>query len=43
MIDRLSHKYVGQPFPMRSGVVFLVEVDHATVGELPFHDAPAAV
>jgi PPOX class probable F420-dependent enzyme len=42
VIDRLSHKYVGQPFPMRSGVVFLVEPDHATAHELPFRDAPAA-
>jgi PPOX class probable F420-dependent enzyme len=41
VIDRLSQKYVGRPFPMRSGVVFLVEADHATVHELPFHDTPA--
>jgi PPOX class probable F420-dependent enzyme len=42
VIDRLSHKFVGRPFPMRSGVVFLVAPDHATVHELPFTDAPAA-
>jgi len=41
VIDRLSHKFVGRPFPMRSGVVFLVEPDRAATHELPFHDAPA--
>jgi PPOX class probable F420-dependent enzyme len=30
VIDRLSHKYLGQPYPVRSGrVVYLVDVDHA--------------
>jgi cysteine synthase A len=26
IIDRLAVKYTGDPFPMRSGVVFLIEV-----------------
>jgi PPOX class probable F420-dependent enzyme len=35
-IDRLSEKYTGQPFPMRSGVVFVVELDRVHFLELPF-------
>jgi PPOX class probable F420-dependent enzyme len=40
VIDRISNRYTGKPFPMRSGVVFLVEP--VTVGymELPFEDRP---
>ena len=37
-IDRLSGKYTGQPFPMRSGVVFVVELDRVVFLELPFRD-----
>jgi hypothetical protein len=30
IIDRMSHKYLGQPYPLRTDrVLFLVEVDHA--------------
>jgi PPOX class probable F420-dependent enzyme len=30
VIDRMSHKYIGQPYPLRSGrVAFLVEPEHA--------------
>jgi len=30
VIDRIAHKYTGQPYPLRSGrVVFLVEPEHA--------------
>jgi PPOX class probable F420-dependent enzyme len=30
VIDRLSHKYIGQPYPERTGrVVYLVEPEHA--------------
>ena len=35
-IDRLSEKYTGGPFPMRSGVVFVVELDRVHYLELPF-------
>jgi PPOX class probable F420-dependent enzyme len=38
VIDRLSVKYTGQPFPMRSGVVFEVEVERAGYMELPFEE-----
>jgi PPOX class probable F420-dependent enzyme len=41
VIDRLSQRYTGAPFPMRSGVVFLVEPDHVGFMELPFADRPA--
>src|SRR6184192_1206309 len=40
VIDRLSNRYTGQPFPMRSGVVFLVEPDRVGFMELPFADRP---
>jgi PPOX class probable F420-dependent enzyme len=41
VIDRLSQRYTGQPFPMRSGVVFLVEPNRVGFMELPFEDRPA--
>jgi PPOX class probable F420-dependent enzyme len=40
VIDRLSNRYTGQPFPMRSGVVFLIEPDRVGFMELPFADRP---
>jgi PPOX class probable F420-dependent enzyme len=36
LIDRLALKYTGEPFPMRSGTVYLVEIDRAGSMELPF-------
>jgi PPOX class probable F420-dependent enzyme len=42
IIDRLSIGYTGQPFPMRSGTVYLVDVERASTLELPFDDAPPA-
>jgi PPOX class probable F420-dependent enzyme len=36
VIDRLSERYIGAPFPMRSGVVFLIEPDRERLFELPF-------
>src|SRR5439155_9305876 len=36
IIDRLAVKYTGEPFPMRSGVVFLVEPERARSTLLPF-------
>jgi PPOX class probable F420-dependent enzyme len=41
VIDRLSHRYTGSPFPMRSGVVFLVEPERAFSMSLPFEHTPA--
>jgi PPOX class probable F420-dependent enzyme len=40
VIDRLSERYTGAPFPMRSGMVFLIEPDHVGFMELPFADKP---
>ena len=42
LIDRLSVSYTGAPFPMRSGVVYLIDVARSTFFELPFTDTPAA-
>jgi PPOX class probable F420-dependent enzyme len=43
IIDRLAHRYTGKPFPMRSGIVFLVSPDKVFTMELPFeHDPPPA-
>ncbi|MBJ7331603.1 MAG: PPOX class F420-dependent oxidoreductase [Solirubrobacteraceae bacterium] len=36
VIDRISQRYTGQDFPMRSGVVYLVTPDRVRVTELPF-------
>ncbi len=40
-IDRLAVKYTGQPFPMRSGIVFLIEPEQVQHMELPFEHAPS--
>jgi PPOX class probable F420-dependent enzyme len=42
VIDRLSHKYTGRPFPMRSGVVYEVEPERVSFMELPFEHSPTA-
>jgi PPOX class probable F420-dependent enzyme len=42
LIDALSVAYTGEPFPMRSGVVYLVDVDSSGSMTLPFADTPAA-
>jgi PPOX class probable F420-dependent enzyme len=39
VIDRISQAYIGQPFPMRSGNVYLVGPDAQGATELPFSDA----
>ncbi len=40
-IDRLSQRYVGEPFPVRHGTVYVVEVAHEEFTELPFVAPPA--
>jgi PPOX class probable F420-dependent enzyme len=40
IIDRLAVKYTGEPFPMRSGIVFLVEPERARETILPFRHTP---
>ena len=42
IIDRLAVKYTGRPFPMRSGIVFLIEPVSVQQMVLPFEHAPAA-
>jgi PPOX class probable F420-dependent enzyme len=39
IIDRLSVGYTGKPFPMRSGVVYLIEPSRSGSMELPFTPA----
>lgn len=38
IIDRISHAYIGEPFPMRSGNVYVVEAEAQGTMELPFRD-----
>jgi hypothetical protein len=40
VIDRISNKYTGKPFPLRQGIVFLIEVERSAVVELPFAHTP---
>ena len=40
IIDAISHAYIGEPFPMRSGNVFVIEVEAQGIAELPFRDTP---
>jgi len=43
IIDRLAVKYTGEPFPMRTGVVFLIEPERVHQMQLPFRHAPTAI
>jgi PPOX class probable F420-dependent enzyme len=36
VIDRISRRYTGQPFPLRSGTVYWIEPETAHFTELPF-------
>jgi PPOX class probable F420-dependent enzyme len=40
IVDRISHKYTGQPFAIRSMTVYLVEPEHSTSMDLPFEHTP---
>jgi len=40
VIDRLSQKYTGEAFPMRSGVVYEIEPERVSFMELPFEHSP---
>jgi PPOX class probable F420-dependent enzyme len=40
VMDRLARRYTGEDFPMRSGVVYLVEPQRAGFTELPFRHTP---
>jgi hypothetical protein len=36
VIDRISQRYTGAPFPMRSGTVYWIDPETAHFTELPF-------
>ena len=38
IIDRISHAYIGEPFPMRTGNVFVIDAEAQGHAELPFRD-----
>lgn len=38
IIDLISHAYIGEPFPMRTGHVFVIDADAQGTAELPFRD-----
>jgi PPOX class probable F420-dependent enzyme len=38
IIDQISHAYIGRPFPMRSGNVFVIEPEAQGSADLPFKD-----
>ena len=40
IIDRMARKYTGADFPMRSGVVYVIEPSSSGFMELPFEDTP---
>ena len=39
VIDRISQKYTGRDFPMRTGTLYLVEPERVFAMTLPFEDA----
>ena len=41
IIDRMAVRYTGNPFPMRSGIVFLIEPERVYELALPFEHTPA--
>jgi PPOX class probable F420-dependent enzyme len=41
VIDRIALDYTGRPFPMRAGIVYLVEPEKAFSMTLPFEHMPA--
>jgi PPOX class probable F420-dependent enzyme len=40
IIDRISVAYIGEPFPMRTGSVYVVEAHAQGDADLPFKDKP---
>ena len=45
MMDRISHKYTGKPFPFRNPegrVALVIEIEKARYTKLPFQHTPAA-
>jgi PPOX class probable F420-dependent enzyme len=42
VMDRIARRYTGEDFPMRSGIVFVVEPERVGFTELPFRHTPPA-
>ena len=42
IMDRMSLRYTGEPFPFRQGIALLVEPEKVFELQLPFEHAPAA-
>ena len=42
VMDRLALEHTGKPFPVRTGTLFLVEVEKVQNRTLPFEDAPTS-
>jgi hypothetical protein len=40
IIDRLAEKFTGEPFPMRSGTVYMIEPERVGCRVLPFTHRP---
>jgi PPOX class probable F420-dependent enzyme len=40
IVDRISHRYTGQPFPMRDMTIYLIEPERSTSMDLPFEHTP---
>jgi hypothetical protein len=36
IVDRMSERYTGRPFPMRDSTLYVIEVGHEEFAELPF-------
>jgi len=41
VVDRISDRYVGEPFATRTMTLYVVEVTHEEFTELPFQEPPA--
>jgi PPOX class probable F420-dependent enzyme len=42
LVDDMSVKFTGNPFPMRANTVYLIAVETSRFAELPFEDTPGA-
>jgi PPOX class probable F420-dependent enzyme len=42
VVDRISVKYTGKPFPMRTVVIYEIEPERVSFTELPFEHSPTA-
>ena len=40
-MDRMAERHTGRPFPMRSGVLYVIEPEKAHSMTLPFEDRPS--